>query len=1266
MTEWNPPDEIEEYRLIRLLGRGAMGRVYLAHDTLLDRHVAVKFVDASEGAAAKTRVFEEARAIARLQHPNVVAIYRVAEAAGHPYLVSEYVRGQSLDQIDRPVAPALLLSLAIDLARGLAAAHRSGVLHRDVKPANAILTDDVRGKLLDFGLARVIDASLQETVAAPPRERTAPRPHAVVDQTLDAAPRREQVSNVEDSINAPLTSSALAAGASSQPLADGSPDRGEGTPLYMAPELWRGEPATRRTDLYALGILLYELVAGNAPRRGLDMQALGEAIQNADLPRLAEVMPSCDPKIAAIVDRLVERDAGARFPSADALLTALEECAAPVTALSVPAGNPYRGLAVFEAAHGALFFGRRNEIRELVDRVSTEPLVVVGGDSGTGKSSVCRAGVLPFLVENEGWTRVDLTPGRRPVQSFVAALAAWSGVDEATLAEMMRDAPVSVARAIRKHIIAAPDRKLLLFVDQLEELLTISEPDEAKIVAATLAALAVHTPSVRVLATARSDFLTRLATLPLLGDELGRALYFLRPLVGERLREAVVRPAAAKGVTFESDALVDSLVEQTEHAPGGLPLLQFSLAELWDARDATSNTIRADALVDVGGVAAALARHADRLLAGLDAQERDAARRLLLRLVTADGTRARRSEAELLSEGRERAAERRALEALVHGRIVVANDAQHGAYEIAHEALLASWATLQEWRQTGAAERAIHKRIELATAEWERAERPRDLLWKRRQLAEARSLLRDELAPREVAFLEAGRRVHQQRLFIGIGVTALLASGALAVGLHLRARAERQVGDAVAEQLRKAEAQLVVAHALTTQIENGRTRAFELFDHDRREEADELWRAEVDGRVAAELKGYRDAASLFKNALAIDPGRPRVRAAIADLYYKRFVIAEQRFDTAGAMQLADEVRNFDDGRYHALLAAPARVSLSVTPTTAQISIERAGATRMAWSASDAMTPGHVVFVVEADGYAPVRLPVLLERGKTHALALALLPADRVPADMVYIPRGTFLTGSRDESDLRSGYLNAAPMHAVSTDAYLIGRHEVTVGEWIAYLDTLPPAERRARTPPVLEEVAPRRWRFTLARDSHTYVADMGQPFRYQERTKRAVQDWLRFPISGVVVDDVEHFAAWLHESRRVPNARVCTGQEWERAARGADDRTYPHGETLAHDDANIDETYGHAARAFGPDEVGSYPQSVSPFGVFDMAGNVWELTGSPARPSLRGGSWYNPRLSSRIANREPTEPSQRDVEIGTRICATPLTTQETDPTSKQQ
>src|ERR1044071_2271685 len=99
---WTPPDEFDEFRIVRSLGFGATGQVYLAHDTLLDRPVAIKFVRAAGDPAARARVLEEARAIARLQHPNVVAIYRVAELAGHPYLVSEYVPGHPLHAGDRP------------------------------------------------------------------------------------------------------------------------------------------------------------------------------------------------------------------------------------------------------------------------------------------------------------------------------------------------------------------------------------------------------------------------------------------------------------------------------------------------------------------------------------------------------------------------------------------------------------------------------------------------------------------------------------------------------------------------------------------------------------------------------------------------------------------------------------------------------------------------------------------------------------------------------------------------------------------------------------------------------------------------------------------------------------------------------------------------------------------------------------------------------------------------------------------------------------
>src|SRR5262249_8707470 len=123
------------------------------------------------------RFFDEARAIARLQHPNVVAIHRIAEVDGHPYLVSEYVRGRPLDELDRPAPWRQVLEIALDLARGLSAAHRCGVLHRDVKPANAILSDDGRAKLLDFGLASSVDAAALADDAAPPRERFDLRAH---------------------------------------------------------------------------------------------------------------------------------------------------------------------------------------------------------------------------------------------------------------------------------------------------------------------------------------------------------------------------------------------------------------------------------------------------------------------------------------------------------------------------------------------------------------------------------------------------------------------------------------------------------------------------------------------------------------------------------------------------------------------------------------------------------------------------------------------------------------------------------------------------------------------------------------------------------------------------------------------------------------------------------------------------------------------------------------------------------------------------------
>jgi formylglycine-generating enzyme required for sulfatase activity len=182
------------------------------------------------------------------------------------------------------------------------------------------------------------------------------------------------------------------------------------------------------------------------------------------------------------------------------------------------------------------------------------------------------------------------------------------------------------------------------------------------------------------------------------------------------------------------------------------------------------------------------------------------------------------------------------------------------------------------------------------------------------------------------------------------------------------------------------------------------------------------------------------------------------------------------------------------------------------------------------------------------------------------------------------------------------------------------------------------------------------WRLRFQPGSELYVARAGQKLRYADRSRRVEQDWLRFPVSGVTFPDAEAYVAWLHATGRVPGARLCTELEWERAARGVDGREYPHGDRLAPDDANIDTTYGKQPGGFGPDEVGSHPASRSPFGVDDLAGNVWEWTRSslePGKAVLRGGSFAFAATSARSTNRELPEPLVRDVQVGLRVCADP-------------
>lgn len=1253
-TTFAPPPQFDQYRLVRLLGKGAMGQVYLGHDTFLDRAVAVKFIGTREpGPAERERFLLEARALARLQHPNVVAVYRVGEVAGHPFLVSELVEGRSLEQVRKPLPFSEVLHIAAGLGRGLAALHRRGVLHRDIKPANAVLGNNGEPKLIDLGLAKLDGREISHD---------------------DREPSRPD--HTEASLTAPR---ALI-----------------GTPRYMPPELWRGEPATPRSDVYSLGVLLFELCTGRFPHTAASVPELRRAVMSQDAPPLRSLCAELAPRLAMLIDRCLSRRAEERPADGEMLSRELERLQRDLYSAPLPAGNPYRGLAAFDAEHRALFFGRERECQDVLELLREVPLVVVAGDSGVGKSSLCQAAVLTRIEEGalgEGrrWGVVRMVPGRSPLSALRYALSPILQDLPADFTHWLSTDPAALALALHQKL--GNDRGLTLLVNQLEELVTQASAEEAQRFGAVFGHLCSRVPGLRLLGTLRGDFITQTAAL--LSVDLPRSLYLLDPLSEEGLREAIIGPAEQKGVRFASPELLTALVSATRGTKSALPLLQFALAELWEARDRQSQSIPYEALASIGGVAGALARHGDGVLARLLPAHRRAARRVLLRLLTPEGLRARRSDAELLANEDDRAV----LEALIAGRLVSGHDAGEGAsYEVAHEALITGWPTLKGWLDEDGDRRVAGQRLGAAAAEWQRLGQKREGLWEIGQLREAAAAGIDahELPRRERQFLAASRRSVARRRGIqaGLLIAGPLLIGGLLLGLSIKAR--RDLDERVALHVAEGRAAQAQARAQTQMLRELRQDAFAHFDRQSLDAAERRWTEVVQATERA-ARTYAQAGSALERALAVD-GRPAAarrlvlesalatvgvpsRAALPD--EARRMLASSLFEAALLYEEANLLSRRDelmqrlaaydrDGTLRQRLQQPATVKLAIEPPSATIKVQRyapdgrrqlSSAIAQAQGAGELqLAAGSYLLTLTAPERVTVRYPILLGRAEHFVLRVSLPRRVHIPAEYVYVPPGRFLFGSADDETMRRTMLKAQPQHQVFTRGYLIGKYEVTFGDYITYLRALPPAERARRRPVAgnsqlsgrieLRELPQGNFELVLQPSDRRYVVRQGERLRYPGRTLRAEQDWLRFPVSGVSFHDAAAYAAWLAQSERLPGARLCTEVEWERAARGADGRRYSGGDELLADDANIDETYGRNPLSFGPDEIGSHPASESPFAVADMTGNAWEWTRaiSPA-PKIRGGGWYQTRLDALATNQEPAEETLRSLVIGFRLCA---------------
>ncbi|WP_433933840.1 protein kinase [Sorangium cellulosum] len=1277
-----PPREFEEYRLIRLLGRGAMGEVFLAHDTALDRPVAIKFIAGIEpDARARQRFFLEARAIARVRHPNVVAIHRIGEVRRRPYLVSEYVAGTGLDALDKPVPPRTALAIACGLARGLAAAHRQGVLHRDIKPANAVLALDGTVKLLDFGLAELTDLKAQrEAVARPPALAEPPAPDAAPAAHHLGSPGAPPGASTTISLSSTIsglsgrpTSSTLEADA---PRASSPRRQIAGTPLYMAPELWDGAPASPRSDIYALGALLYELCAGDAPHAGVAAEDLPRVARAADARPLVELAPAVDAAFAGVIQRCLARRPSERFASGDDLCDAFDALVAPRRASS--GERPYRGLLAFDAQHSAMFYGRSAEVRALLDRLRVEPFVLVTGDSGIGKSSLCRAGLLPAaalegLDGSARWTTIDLVPGKQPILSLASAFAALLDTSEGELARALHRDPAELGRRLRER---APDTATLVLVDQLEELLTLPEPSETALAALALGGVAIRSPGVRLVATARSDFLTRLTSLPELGDQVARSLFLVRSMSEADLREAIVGPALAAGFRFERDETVDELVVAARSAPGGLPLLQFTLAELWERRDHDREVLPASALEAMGGVTGTLAKHADGVLEALLPPERRAAQRVLTALVTAEGTRARRSAEELVCRGGEAegAAVRSAIDAMVRGRLLVARQSDDGraAFEIAHEALLDRWDTLRGWLSRDAELLALRQRLERAALEWQRLREHPAALWGRVQLAEVRELPEGGLDERERRFLAASRRAARRRRFsaVAVATAAVVAVAGAYTSSFLKARAELErrleAHVAAAEHAEgeakriDAEADALRAEALATYVSQGSAAG------------EGLW-AHAHTRALGAEQAYQEASREIEAALALEDS-PAMRARLGDVTLARLLSAERDRRFAERDTLKFRLSFFDPGGgRRAALDLGGHLTLRTAPPAAavlrryelrddgKLTLDAPRALGETPIAELALAQGSYLIELTAPGRAPVRYPFVVGRAERVAIELDLPLPEQVPDGFVYVPPGPFLFGSAEpDRTIRSERYYAMPIHRAETGAYLIARVEVTFEDWIRYLEALSPDERARRTPRgrdntdalALDPIAPGRWRLSFQDGRVRYSAATGEP--YVGRGGRRGR-WERFPVVGISQEDAAAYAAWLDVTGRTPGARLCDEREWERAGRGADGRLFPMGERLPYDMANISPVEGHDPDGFDPREVGSYPASRSPFGVDDLSGNAAEFTLSVMERGAiaqRSGTWFQGASHARLDRRHVLERSIRHPRVGFRLCAT--------------
>jgi WD40 repeat protein len=558
-----------------------------------------------------------------------------------------------------------------------------------------------------------------------------------------------------------------------------------------------GQPVDQAGDIYSLGILLYELLTGQKPFAGAHGAHLIHRHLHDPLPLVSERLPAFAPQVDAVIQRATAKNPADRYAEARELardfglaLRGQALIETPISPAPARITNPYKGLRPFQENDADDFFGRRALIEQLLARLAHSPFLAVVGPSGSGKSSAVKAGLIPslrkgFLPGSDKWFVAEMVPGRHPLEALEQALWPVAVNPPPSLVEPMARGSRGVLRTVRRILPDEDKATLLLIIDQFEELFTLvdNRPRRDHFIDSILTALAEPGSPLRVVITMRADFYDRPLQQQALGRWLKENTEVVLPLSPEELVAAISKPAARVGVVPE-EGLVAAIAADLRDEPGMLPLLQYTLTELFTQRENGRMTLAT--YEGIGGTSGALARRAEDLYTDLGPTGQDAVRQLFLRLVNlgegSEDSRRRVLRAELIgiagsliaSDSSETALRPEAvvenvLELFGRYRLLTFDHdpvTRAPTVEVAHEALMHQWPRLRGWLDEGREDIRLQRLLANGATEWHASDMKAGYLLRGARLQHFENWAADNrmaLSGEEQAYLQASLAARDRR-----------------------------------------------------------------------------------------------------------------------------------------------------------------------------------------------------------------------------------------------------------------------------------------------------------------------------------------------------------------------------------------------------------------------------------------------------------------------------------------------------------------------